>query len=73
MQAKFINFSIGNITTALNANGDEKKQFKPPVNWQKFTKSTIKSNHSNMAVLTGALSNVTVMDYAYDQGTQLFC
>jgi len=63
MQPKFINFSIGNITTAINADGDEKKQFKPPVNWQKFTKSTIKSNHSNMAVLTGVLSNVTVMDF----------
>ena len=63
MNANFINFSIGPIITALNANQDEKKIFKPPTNWQKFTKSTIQSHHTNLGVLTGSKSNLTILDF----------
>jgi hypothetical protein len=64
MQTNFIEFSIGPIKTKLNAKGEEKKDFVPPLGWSKITETTITNkSHTNRGVLTGKLANLTVVDF----------
>lgn len=67
----------------IKFNKDGKKDFKPPVGWNKLTKETVDFNgfqavdhYKAMGVLTGKINNVTVIDcdnqYAYDKLTKQY-
>lgn len=63
----FVIFSLLNITTKLNANGEEKKTPNGMPNWRSITKDNfrdfIKPTHSAMAIITGKMSGITVIDF----------
>tara|TARA_R110000822_G_scaffold96182_1_gene219183 strand:- start:762 stop:995 length:234 start_codon:yes stop_codon:yes gene_type:complete len=56
---RFICFTIPKVT--LNDKG--KKEFSPPIAWQKLTESKIVKGHKALCVRTGKLNNITVIDF----------
>lgn len=63
----FVIFSLLNITTKLNANGEEKKNPNGMPKWRDITKDNfkdfIKPTHSALAIITGKMSGITVIDF----------
>ena len=61
---KYIVFSSPSITTYLNKNNKEKKEFNYlPTGWQHLEKSNYNINHEAFYILTGKKSDLTVLDF----------
>ena len=59
----FIVFSCSKITTKLINNVEKKELIKMPIGWQKLEKSQIKASDKAFFILTGKISNLTVLDF----------
>jgi hypothetical protein len=63
----FVGFTFKNITTALNAEGEEKKKMNKMPNWLKITKENWKNfvdkSHDGFAIITGEISGISVLDF----------
>jgi len=60
-----VSFLFGEITTELNAKGEEKKKMNDlPPNWNKLTLETCEfTKGKSIAILTGKESNITALDF----------
>lgn len=64
LEESFVPFTFGKITTKLDAEGKEKKVLNDmPAGWQKFTAERTFCNGLSMGILTGKVSNLTVVDF----------
>jgi hypothetical protein len=64
---KFIYFTFKGIQTYLNSKGEQKKKLiGMPSNWEKKTESEFNRHHTACAIITGAISNITVIDFDSD-------
>lgn len=67
MNPNFVYFTFPKITTELNKKGEEKKKTNNLPKWKEITKDNfknfVKPQHTGFAIITGEISNITVLDF----------
>jgi hypothetical protein len=54
---------LSELTTFKNKDGDQKKDFKLPVGWNKLKETSINTLHDGIGRITGKVNEITVFDF----------